>query len=128
MARQLTAEHFQQIRATMEQYDVRFWGLRVDFADAAFDADAELPPSRVWVDGTPTSEVLPGTSAVGLSVDGSLLASLDSYITARLADARDEQRQEAVRVMLIGSDSATAGDDDGEYLIANAHCYWSVIL
>jgi len=30
--------------------------------------------------------------------------------------------------MLVGSDSAELGEDDGEYILADAYCYCSTIL
>jgi hypothetical protein len=60
------------------------WALRVDSGDL-------LPPSRVWVDGDPTDDLLPGTSALrigfALSDDlvGRTLRAAGGYLGARVA-------------------------------------------
>jgi hypothetical protein len=65
------------------------WALRVDSAE--MEPGDLLPPSRVWVDGDPTDDLLPGTSALrigfALSDDlvGRTLRAAGGYLGARVA-------------------------------------------
>lgn len=114
----LTAADLEAIRQTMADYDCDHWGLRIISA-SGFDADAAVAPSRVWVDGVPTSELLAGASAVALDRQGRPVVDLCPYLLAAGPGAV---------VMLIGSDEMEYGEDDGEVVIIDGYTYWHKVL
>ena len=114
----LTADDLEAIRQTMADYDCDHWGLRIVSA-VGFDADAAVAPSRVWVDGEPTSDLLAGTSAVAIDRQGRPVVDLRPYLLAAGPGAV---------VMLIGSDEMEHGEDDGEIVIVDGHTYWHKVL
>lgn len=90
----------------------RYVGIRVD--DAAVPTGHRFEPSRVWDDGIPTEEYLPGTSGV-------LMADLDKGLSARdVARAwSGAGGYDGKRVRVIGSDYGERGHDAGEFVFKN---------
>jgi len=86
------------------------YGIRVLPDDDASQVGDMLAPSLVWDDGECTGKELPGTCAIGVTVntvDASLrLVAAGGYIGKRLA--------------LIVGDRAESGEDAGERIIRNA--------
>ena len=114
----LAAADLEAIRQTMTNYDCDHWGLRIVSA-VGFDADAAVSPSRVWVDGEPTDELLAGASAVALDRQGRPVVDLRPYLLAAGPGAV---------VMLIGSDEMEHREDDGEIVIVDGYTYWHKVL
>lgn len=52
----------ERLAAAVDEYDYEYFGFRI-VDDLPADGEI-LDPSRVWVDGEPTDQFLPGTSAI----------------------------------------------------------------
>jgi hypothetical protein len=115
-SREVSDDQVKSVRAALDEPKSRqfeSYGLRAD--DAAYDADAStwLPPSRQWVDGEPTDELLSGTSSVGLPDSAS-----DEEIRAAILSLKPYLGD---NLYLLGSKSAKeAGEDEGEALLKKA--------
>jgi hypothetical protein len=90
----------------LREYEYSAFGLRV-FEEPPEDGDI-LEPSRVWVDGEPTDEILSGTSAVRV---------YPRVINGALKELRCYQGE---YVALLGSNVYEDGEDAGEVVLEDA--------
>lgn len=88
-----------------DEYD--YYGLRI--VERKLTRNAVLRNSRRWEDGIPTGDVLDGVSAIEIR------SGSDAKRTLRIA--RDYFGNSAV---LLGSNSVTNGEDDGEIIMKRA--------
>ncbi len=116
----LTVSDLAAIRLAMTEYDCAHFGLRIVDADRPFAEDEVIPASRQWVDGELTGETLPGASC--LEVTEKTLAGVAQQLRPYLLNYR------RARVMLIGSDVALNGEDEGELIMEDAFCYWHKVV
>lgn len=93
-------------------------GLRVIGDQDPAAVGDELGPSPVWIDGTATDEMLPGTSCLAIRSAG----MMDSPVTSEsLARALELAKQYVGnRIVLVAGEDAGYGEDEGEVVIAEA--------
>jgi hypothetical protein len=94
------------------------WGIRVVDGPAPGVGD-ELPPSRIWDDGEPTTELLNGTSAVGI------WAPTEEAVKKALSEAGITERggysyYPGQTVLLVASETASYGEDIDEIVMQGA--------
>lgn len=95
------------------------WGLRIVPDPIEGPPGTVLPPSRVWDDGAPTSELLNGTSTIGIK--GAKQQHIeDALKTAGVAPyGKPWGYYPGEHVYLVKGDKAMPGYDDGESIIAD---------
>lgn len=84
-----------------------WYGIRID--DRLYSVGDNMPASRVWDYGEPTSDYLDGTSCVGIAYT----TEIDKAVKIANLYFGDH-------AYLIAGDSAEFGEDEGEYIIDNA--------
>lgn len=85
------------------------FGIRSD--DRHFALGQSLPCSRIWVDGDPTEELLDGVSVTGIRY------AEDADKALRLNERCYNYGQP---MYLVAGDFVGYGEDDGEYILADA--------
>lgn len=99
------------MRPFLETGDFDHYGLRIDVGALGVPGGIARP-SRAWVDGDPTDEVLEGTSAVHVTAD---------TLAARLKQAREYEGSD---VALLGGYKRSYGEDENEVIIKDAVILW----
>ncbi len=91
------------LRDALEEYDYDFFGLRVQ--DECPALGERLEPSRIWIDGEPTTEFLSGTSAIAIQPGQAdrAIRTMVGYLGRY--------------VVLLGSDGASRGGDEHEIVM-----------
>lgn len=94
------------------------YGIRVEDVDTPAKAGDALPPSRVWVDGEATTEILSGTSVLGVaSADR---AGVDAALKMMGLKSGTHAGYFGKVIYLIGGGAKEHGEDPGEVIIRDA--------
>ena len=92
-------------------------GIRVEDVDTPLGVGDDLPPSRVWIDGELTDELLDGTSTYGVNGSGGVGRALKDMGLSR---ERGEHGYYGNVIYLVAGDRASVGEDFGERVIKDA--------
>jgi hypothetical protein len=101
--------------AAIQESDYTYFGLRAD--DEILAVGDACPASRVWDNGNPTDEMLDGTSATRIALDG---YNYDAIRTALGAAERANAPYHAAHHYVIAADSMEYGEDVDEVILRDA--------
>ena len=96
------------------------WGLRIVDEPIQGGVGSVLPPSRVWNDGKPTDQLLPGTSAVGIRGQNQKAVETALRRAGIAPYGNGYDYYPGQHVYLIKGASAAKGYDPEERIIPNA--------
>ena len=111
------AQVFADIQSIIAQDEFAEYGIRIDDVVSPLRVGDDMPESRIWVDGEPTSDTVGGTSTLGIEKP----ERIGDYM--RQMGATDGSRGAGYfgKVMyLVGGDRGSYGEDPGERVIENA--------
>lgn len=103
-----------KIAALINATHAAYFGLRV--VDETAEEGDQIAPSRVWVDGEVTDDVLDGASAIHIDAEH---GSLEENIAEALARTGIYCGQ---YILVIAGNAMSYGEDDGEIIIRDAEC------
>jgi len=103
----ITAKQIHEIAKNLPDYDYDDVGLRVQESDYGMTVGDKVDyQSKVWIDGEMTEDLIDGICCIGASEAARRTLSFGAY----MGDV----------IVVLGSNRATNGEDDGELILRDA--------